>query len=124
MLGREAVEIKSVLDRSAAAWSAGDLDAFMTCYQDSPETVYITATRIVSGYQAIRRMYAERLAGPAGTLTMTLIRVMPLEATHVAVVGRYSLQRAATLERQSAGQFLLVFHKTAAGWHIIADHTS
>ena len=53
-------EIEALLSRSAAAWSAGDLDAFMECYEDAPDTVYLSSTQFVSGYAAIRAMYAER----------------------------------------------------------------
>ena len=33
--------IVQTLTQSSAAWSAGDLDRFMTCYADDPSTSYV-----------------------------------------------------------------------------------
>jgi uncharacterized protein (TIGR02246 family) len=121
-------EIKCVLDRSAAAWSAGDLDAFMACYEDSADTLYLSATQIVSGYAAIRAMYAQRFdtknGNSMGTLEMKLLRVTRLGPEHVLAVGLYSLEGAGSTEGRHAGLCSLVLHNTAPGWRICADHTS
>jgi uncharacterized protein (TIGR02246 family) len=121
-------EIKGVLERSAAAWSAGDLDTFMACYEDSPDTVYLTATQIVSGYAAIRSMYAERFgAGDGnsmGELTVKLLRVTRIGSEHVLAVGLYSLQGVELSAGRHTGMCSLLLHKTASGWRICADHTS
>jgi hypothetical protein len=119
-------DIREVLERSAAAWSAGDLDTFMACYEDSPDTIYLTASRIVCGYSAIRSMYAERFGADAGnsmgSLTVKLVRVIRVGAEHVLAVGLYSLQDVQVSDRR--GMCSLLLHDTAAGWRICADHTS
>jgi hypothetical protein len=121
-------EIKGVLERSAAAWSAGDLDTFMACYEDSPDTIYLTATHIVSGYAAIRSMYAERFGADngnsMGVLTVKLLRVTRLGSEHVLAVGLYSLEGVEVSQGRHTGMCSLVLHNTAAGWRICADHTS
>lgn len=121
-------EIKGVLERSAAAWSAGDLDTFMACYEDSPDTIYLTATQIVSGYGAIRSMYAERFGAEGGNsmgeLTVKLLRVTGIGSEHVLAVAVYSLQGVEFSAGQHTGMCSLVLHKTADGWRICADHTS
>jgi hypothetical protein len=121
-------EIKGVLERSAAAWSAGDLDTFMACYEDSPDTIYLTATQIVSGYADIRSMYAERFGAEdgksMGDLTVRLLRVTRIGSEHVLAVGVYSLQGVEVSAGQHAGMCSLVLHKGADGWRICADHTS
>jgi hypothetical protein len=121
-------EVKGVLERSAAAWSAGDLDAFMACYEDSPDTVYLTAAQIVSGYAAIRGMYAERFGADdghsMGVLTVKLLRVTRIGSEHVLAVGLYSLEGAQVSDGRHAGMCSLVLHNTVAGWRICADHTS
>jgi len=128
MLGYEDREIERVLERSAAAWTAGDLDAFMTSYENSPDTVYLTPTAVVTGYGAIRSMYAERFgnggAGAMGALTMRLLRVVRLGGEHALVLGHYILQQDQSRGGQTAGPFSLVLHKSTAGWRIAADHTS
>lgn len=110
-------EIESLLNRSAAAWSAGDLDAFMECYENSPDTVYISASRLVTGYEAIRAMYAERFGGAMGFLRIKVLQVKPIATSHAMAVGAYALD-------EHSGHCSLLLHETAHGWRISADHTS
>lgn len=109
-------EIESLLSRSAAAWSAGDLDAFMECYEDSPDTVYLSATRLVSGYAAIRAMYAERFGHAMGSLKIKVLQIRPIGESHALVVGSYALD-------EHSGLCSLVLRASARGWRISADHT-
>src|ERR1700683_4929628 len=94
-----AYSIEDVLGRSAAAWNAGDLRGFLACYENSPETIYLNTTRLVTGYTAIEKMYCERSntehAFGAGTLSMALLRVATLGSEHALAVGRYSLSQDA-----------------------------
>ena len=110
-------EIEELLSRSAAAWSNGNLDGFMECYEESPDTLYLTGTRFVSGYEAIRAMYAERFGGTMGSLKISVLEIKPIETSHAMLVGTYSLGAY-------RGNCLLVLRKTARGWRISADHTS
>lgn len=117
--------IQCVLEQSARDWSTGNLDAFMQCYENSPETVYLSSTRVVYGYSAIHSMYAERLSGPEPIqpLRMTLLHVNRLGAKHALAVGRFALGTGDSAASQ-AGLWSLVLHNTDAGWRICADHTS
>jgi ketosteroid isomerase-like protein len=110
-------EIEDLLSRSAAAWSAGDLDGFMACYEESPATLYLSATRVIRGYEAIRTMYAERFDGAMGSLQIKVLQIEPIEKHHALLVGTYSLG-------VYNGNCLLVLRNTAGGWRISADHTS
>jgi hypothetical protein len=114
-------EIEDLLNRSAVAWSAGDLDAFMECYENSPDTIYLSTTGIVAGYAGIRAMYAERFGTgrdqSMGELGIKVIRVTVLGADHALVIGSYSLQ-------EHTGVCSLIVRKTSRGWRISADHTS
>ena len=117
--------IQRVLEQSARDWSAGNLDAFMQCYENSPETVYLSPTQVVYGYSAIHSMYAERLSGPEPMqpLKMTLLYVSRLGTKHALAVGRFALGGSDSVASQ-AGLWSLVLHDTDAGWRICADHTS
>lgn len=117
--------IQHVLEQSARAWSAGNLDAFMQCYENSPETVYLSSTQVVYGYSAIHSMYAERLGGtePTQPLNMTLLHVSQLGAKHALAIGRFTLGSGEPAASQT-GVWSLVLHNTDAGWRICADHTS
>jgi len=110
-------EIESLLSRSAAAWSAGDLNAFMECYENSPDTVYLSATGCVSGYAAIRAMYAERFGQSMGSLKIKVLKVQAIETSHAFVVGSYVLN-------EQGGMCSLILRATGSGWRISADHTS
>ncbi|MCI3180392.1 hypothetical protein C5708_09015 [Caulobacter sp. CCUG 60055] len=122
----ERAAVGKVLDASATAWSAGDLDAFMNCYEDDPRTAYIGAGGVVKGYKAIHDMYAARFGGarPAslGKLSMDILDFRALGGEHALVTGRFHLLRAG--QPEATGIFTLVFHKSAAGWRIVSDHTA
>jgi uncharacterized protein (TIGR02246 family) len=121
-------EIEDLLKRSATAWSAGDLDAFMECYENSADTIYLTATRMVAGYAEIRSMYAERFGAGSdrsmGDLAIKVLRVTPLGSAHALAVGSYSLEGVTASQQDHTGMCSLILHKTGRGWRISADHTS
>jgi uncharacterized protein (TIGR02246 family) len=117
--------IVGALEDSGAAWSRGDLDGFMRVYENSPETVYVGGAEPVRGFDAIRAMYAARFgdgAASMGRLALDVLDCRALGAEYALVIGRFSLDG---LPRAAAtGQFTLVFHRAAAGWRIISDHSS
>jgi len=126
-------EIRRVLEQSATNWSAGNLEGFMECYEDSPDTVYLSAAQVVYGYRSIHDMYAQRLgmtgegraspAQPIQPLTMTLLQITRMGPEHALAIGRYALASADSVAPR-AGIWSLVLHNTACGWRICADHTS
>jgi uncharacterized protein (TIGR02246 family) len=119
--------IQAALDASAAAWSAGDLDRFMTCYENAPTTTYVSGTRFVHGYDAIRAMYAERFGGGSkaamGQLTLEILDFRLLDKDRAYVVGRFHLHREAAAGGDASGLTTLVFKRSPAGWLIVADHS-
>jgi len=124
---KERAAIQGVLDASSAAWSAGDLDRFMTCYENASSTSYVSGTRFVQGYQAIRDMYAQRFGGGSkaamGQLKLEIVDLRLLGSDHAYVIGRFHLHRAAADGGDATGPTTLLLHRTAAGWRIIADHS-
>ena len=50
-------EIRAMLQKSEAAWNRGDLAAFATDYEDSPETTFIGRDITRGGTQAILDRY-------------------------------------------------------------------
>ena len=120
-------EVTAMLDRSTAAWNARDLAGFIACYEDSPETIYLTTAQVVIGYTAIHKMYGERFANDdwfrRGALSMSLLHVAPLGPRYSLARGRYLLDGEATYGRSTSGLFSLVLRQAPAGWRILADHT-
>jgi ketosteroid isomerase-like protein len=121
-------EISKTLQASAAAWSRGDLAAFMQCYDDSPNTEYVKSTGVVEGFAAIRDMYASRYgngsAHAMGRLSLELTNYRQLGAAYALVTGHFALTRAKSDGGDASGVFSLVFHRSSAGWHIVYDHSS
>lgn len=120
-------EIQSALDKSAAAWSAGDLDRFMTCYENAPTTTYVSGTHFIQGYQAISAMYAERFGGGSkakmGQLSLEILDLQLLDPKHAYMVGRFHLHREAADGGDASGLTTLLFSKTNTGWLIVDDHS-
>ena len=116
--------LAAVLQDSAAAWSRGDLDGFMRCYEDAPDTTYVNAAGLVQGYQAIHDMYAARFTGGAGAmgrLSTSLIATRRLGPDYALAYGRYRLHRAGG---DATGLFSLIFHRSGGAWKIVSDHTA
>jgi hypothetical protein len=121
-------EITRVVERSSAAWNKGDLPEFIACYENSPNTVYMTSTRMLTGFAAIEKMYSEKppdshSAFGRGALSVVILRVMLLGREHALAFGRFALDRGSTQGGRTDGAFSLVLHQTPAGWQIVADHT-
>ena len=119
-------EVHAMLKNSEAVWNRGDLVAFVTDYEDSPETTFIGNEVVRGGTNAIlgryRRRYPNRAA--MGTLTFSEIDVRPLSTGLALASGKYNLKRTAAGGGDASGRFTLVLRKTPAGWKIIHDHSS
>ena len=118
-------DIRKVLDDQAIAWNRGDIPAFMTGYDNSPDTTFV-GTDVSKGYAAVLARYQKKYSSKAqmGTLKFSDVEVRMLGTDHASVIGRFHLDRAKDAGGEASGIFTLVFSKTAAGWKIVADHTS
>ena len=118
-------EIRRVLNDQVQSWNQGNIDAFMQGYDNSPHTVFI-GKNVERGYQAVLRRYHERYPTPEkmGKLTFSDLSVNLLGADYASVLGAFHLTRPASAGGNASGVFSLLFHRTAAGWKIILDHTS
>jgi len=114
------------LQHSEEAWNRGDLAAFASYYDDSPETTFVGRDVVKGGVQAIlnryRKAYPTREA--MGTLAFSNVEVRTLAPDVALVTGEFHLERTAAGGGNSAGRYTLILRKTAAGWRIIHDHTS
>ncbi len=116
------MEIVDVLTRQAAAWNAGNVEAFMEPYWHSEQLSFCSGGKITRGYQGMldryRKNYPTRQA--MGTLTFTGLEVRELTPRAALVLGRWEIKGS----EPNGGRFTLVFEKRAEGWVIIHDHTS
>jgi uncharacterized protein (TIGR02246 family) len=126
LLAAQTAGVEKVLKDSEVAWNRGDLVAFASYYEDSPDTTFIGREVVRGGTQAILDRY--RRAYPTleamGTLTFSEIVVRPLADGLALATGKFSLKRTAAGGGDASGRFTLVLKRTPAGWKIIHDHTS
>jgi uncharacterized protein (TIGR02246 family) len=119
-------DVEKLLMDSEAAWNRGDLTAFSSYYEDSPQTTFIGREVTRGGIKAIeeryRRGYSHR--EKMGTLKFSEIEVRPLGNGYALAFGRFALTRTAAGGGDASGHFSLVLKKTAQGWKIIHDHSS
>jgi uncharacterized protein (TIGR02246 family) len=120
--------IRHVIQESAAAWNRGDVNGFLASYENSPETTYIGAEGPVHGWHQIRQRYVKKYVTPdrgkMGVLRFSQLDIRLLGPRYAIAIGHWHLKRSAANGGDIGGYFTLTFHKSAAGWRIIVDHTS
>jgi uncharacterized protein (TIGR02246 family) len=118
-------QIRALLDKQAADWNRGDIDAFATGYKDSPDILFMGAP-IDKGYAAMVARYHKIFSTreKMGTLTFSEVEVQPLDERFATVTGRFHLERTSAGGGNADGYYLLVMEKTAAGWKVIRDATT
>ncbi len=117
--------ILALLRQSVEDWNRADIPAFLRCYEDSPETTFVSRS-VVRGTAAVRERYKTAYpdAGHMGKLAFHDLSVRMLPPGAAIVTGRFQLERAARSGGPANGLFTLVVRKSAAGWRIIHDHSS
>jgi ketosteroid isomerase-like protein len=133
----DAAQIRAVLDMQVAAWNRGDLDAFMTGYWKSDDTLFLGAGGVTRGWQAVldryHRAYPDRKA--MGRLSFANLDVHVPCADSAFVIGEFHLKREQEglpgprqgepgRSDEPAGVFTLNFRRFPDGWRIVADHTT
>lgn len=117
-------QIETLLTEQAADWSAGNLEAFCSAYEE--DVVFVSPTGLTSGRQEVLERYKRRYPDKAAMGTLTL------EVEEVRVAGPETRARAASAvarwklsypEKEPAeGLTLLVFHRDPDGpWKIVQD---
>ncbi len=121
----DAQAITNVLNKSVDDWNRGDIDAFATCYKNSPDILFMGRT-IQHGYAQMLARYKAAYPTPAamGTLSFRQLAVQPLDAHFATVTGNFHLERTAARGGNANGYFLLVIERTPTGWKIIRDATT
>lgn len=127
--GRQSVEtakaeIVSMMDSSARAWNRGDLDGFITSYDQAPTTTFVTPTRVIHGVQSIRALYAPHFApgGVRDSLSFEQVEVDLLAPDVANVIAYYRLSRGDSTTAR--GPTSLVMRRRAGAWRIVHDHSS
>jgi len=118
-------DIIAMMQKSADDWNRGDLDAFATCYKNSPDILFIGRT-LSRGYAQMLATYKKNYPTheKMGTLVFSRLEVQPLDADFATVTGHFHLERTTDAGGNSDGHYLLVVERTPAGWKIVRDNTT
>lgn len=118
-------EILAVLTAQAEAWNRGDLDAFLTGYWKSEETVFAGGDKVHRGFDAMAARY--RSSYPTrekmGQLAFSNVAFEQLDADRAVVTGSWELTLAGS-DKKPGGVFTLLWRRFPDGWKIVHDHTS
>ena len=125
--------IEALLREQAAAWTRGDLDAFVGHY--AADARFVASDGVTVGRDAVLARYRKRYASKdaMGTLTLEPLHVRDLwgpevsalgdaEAGNVhsvSVVARWTL--AAANQPKATGLTLLVFRRDGGKWWVVED---
>lgn len=117
-------ELRRLLEQSARAWNAGDLEGFLITYAQDSGTTFLTVRGLTHGYAAIRDRYAARFEPGAqrDSLHFTEIELRLLGPDHVLNTARYVLMRGDSVTAE--GPFTVVWERRPEGWRMIHDHSS
>jgi uncharacterized protein (TIGR02246 family) len=126
LLYAQSDDVRAVLTESQAAWNRGDLVAFASYYDDSPDTTFVGREVVRGGVQAILNRYqkAYPTREAMGTLTFSGIEVRILAPDIALVTGEFHLERTAAGGGNASGRYTLILRHRPSGWKIIHDHTS
>jgi len=124
-LGDPQQEIGAMLQRSAADWNRGDLDAFMSDYARDSLTSYMAGAHVQYGWQPLYDRYQKNYfaAGKSrDSLSFDELRVRALTLDLAYATARFKLSRGDSVI--ASGPFTLVLQKRGERWQILHDHTS
>ncbi len=117
--------IRAIMDKQAADWNRGDLDAFATGYKNSPDILFM-GSPINKGYASMLARYhsAFPTREKMGVLTFSEFEVQPLDDRFATATGHFHLERTPAGGGNADGYYLLVLEKTPDGWKVIRDATT
>jgi uncharacterized protein (TIGR02246 family) len=121
----ESDAIQRVMHMQVEAWNRGDVTAFMSSYEDSPDTTFV-GDKVEHGFAQILERYHRNYGTPAamGKLTFSKLEVRVLDAKYAVATGNFHLDRNAAGGGNADGIFSLMLRKGPSGWKIILDHSN
>jgi uncharacterized protein (TIGR02246 family) len=117
-------EITQLLKNQNEAWNRGDLEAFVSHYDDSGNLVFVSSV-IIRSPKELKERYEKRYSSgqPSdfGRLTFSDLQVEELGPNLARAWGQWSV---AQKDKKSSGWFTLILQKRNGQWRIIHDHSS
>ena len=115
--------IPGLLQASADAWNAADLDGHVAIYADSAR--FMTGNGPATGRDRTRALLEQafwRDGRPIQQLRFERLAVTPLGAEHALVTGRFILEGGG--EAEKSGWFSTIWAWNGTRWETIHDHSS
>ena len=118
----EKLSIEKVLSDQQDAWNAGNIDAFMKGYWNSPELTFIGSRGLTKGWQQTLENYKKSYPDKKtmGRLHFDVLKTDIIDANNAIIIGRYTLYRE---KDEPTGLFTLRWKKISGEWKIISDQT-
>lgn len=111
-------EVVALLERQAAAWNRGDLDAFCAVYAD--DAVFVSPSGVTRGRAEVLARYQKRYPTPAAMGKLTLAPVDVRETVDaVSVAAKWTL--AYPDKPAATGHTVVVFRRWNGQWRIVHD---
>ena len=116
--------IKSIMAEQEAAWSSGDIDAFMQAYLQSDSLRFIGSRGLSMGWNTTLENYKKGYPDQStmGKLSFDILHLEALSPKACYMIGQYYLSREE--KEDASGYFSLVWKKIDGSWKIVADHSS
>ena len=117
----------AVLEGQRAAWNSGDIDGFLSGYEESEALLFTSGAQIRRGFAQTRDKFKARYGEAPqtmGTLGFEILDVRALGSCSEAavVLGRWQLTDT---PNAGSGVFsVIVEHQADGAWRIVHDHTS
>ncbi len=132
-LAKATEEVKALLTAQAAAWNAGDLEAFCAVYVD--DALFLSPSGVTRGRQTILERYRKRYpdAAARGTLSFEFLEVTPVHGVEVTPFGDARPGRVQGIsiaarwtiaypdKPAATGLTLLNLRPEAGSWKIVQD---
>ncbi len=116
--------VRSVLETQRAAWNRGDIEGFLSGYEQSEELVFTSGANIRRGFAETRTKFRAKYGddpSTMGTLDFDLIDVRGVGADGAVVLGHWELTETPQV---GEGIFSVILERQGGTWRIIHDHTS
>lgn len=120
--GKDAAQIRAVLDSTAAGWNQGNLQQYLSAYTETATEMGRNGPE--GGKSAIERTMREgfwKTGRPIQTLRYEHMDVRMLGKDYALVTGQFVLSGADRPDR--TGWYTTIWMRTKEGWRMIHDHS-
>jgi ketosteroid isomerase-like protein len=116
--------VQKALAGQVSAWNAGDLEAAMAFYRNSPDMIWISKSGVDKGYQSVldayRKDYADR--SKMGVYTYEPLHIESLSSACVYYVFKWKIELAG--KRLMGGISSQLWKRIDGRWVITSEHAS